>query len=115
MTGLAREGGRLVLEFGDDADRNLRADTRARETAVRVLQRDGIRKLGRRQRRQHGESHLCADPLNALQQVEPLPFQGSHEAEELELVLTNIGLDEEHAGLANRAEPGRVRAEQKAT
>ncbi|OIQ70101.1 hypothetical protein GALL_482930 [mine drainage metagenome] len=96
------KGGRLVLQFGDDALGDFRADAgRARHCGL-VTQRDRIRKVGRRQGAEHSERHLGADALHRLQEPKPFAFDIAAKAEQLDLVLAHVSLDREHRGLARR-------------
>ena len=67
-----------------------------------VAQRDGVGQIRRRQCPEHRQRHLGADALHRLQQPEPFALDIAAEAEQLDLVLADIGLDRKHRGLARR-------------
>ena len=54
------------------------------------------------QRAEHGERDLRADALHGQQQAEPLALDLRHEADQPDLVLADLRLDEEHRRLAAR-------------
>src|SRR6185312_3983316 len=94
------EGRRPVLQLGDDALGDLRANARRACHRRLVAERDRVGKLGGRQGRKHCQRHLGADALHRLQQSKPFAFDIVAKPEQLDLVLAHIGFDRQHRGFA---------------
>ena len=90
-----RQGRRLVLEFRDDALRQLLADARRLLHRRPVLQGDGVGEVLRSQRAQHGQRHLGADALDGLQRAEPGALHLAGEPVKADGVLAHVRLDGE--------------------
>src|SRR5262249_45960421 len=94
-------GGRLVLEFGDDALGHLRPDAGRAGDRCLIAHGDGVGEVGRLERTQHRKRDLGADPLHGLQQAEPFALDVAEKTEQAYLILAHVCLDREHDRLAD--------------
>ena len=97
-----RELRHLILEFGDDARRDLGTNPRSTRDLPLVLQHHGIGELGRRQCAEYRERDLGANPLHRLERAEPGALMLGGEAVKSDRVLAHMRLDGECHGLADR-------------
>ena len=86
----------LLLQLEHDALRGLQADAGDRLEALDVVARDRAAQLGRRRAGDDRERDLRADAVHAEQQLEELALVGRGEAEELQRVLADDGVDLDH-------------------
>ena len=99
--------GRLVFQFGDNARRDLRPDTRRGRHRLLVVKRDRTRKIGRRQRAQHAECDARSDALHAQQQTKPLALAVACETDQADCVVAHLCLDGKRHRSARRRKGGK--------
>ena len=96
----AGDARRLVFQLRGDARRDLRPDARRARDHRLVLQRDGRGELRGVERAEHGKRDARADALHGEEQAEPFALHFRHEADQADLVLADLRLDEEPRRLA---------------
>src|SRR5690606_20598193 len=101
---LGRQGDppRLVLQLRADPRRQLGTDTVGPADRRLVLGGDRLGELQRRQHRQDRQGAARADALHRGQQAEPVPLGGFQEAIEVDVLLADVGFDQQARRAARR-------------
>ena len=88
-----RKAGRLVLQFGDDALRELLADARRLFDRRPITECHRFREFLRRHDAEDAQRDLRADALDRLQRAEPAPLEFALKSEKPDRVLAHVRID----------------------